>query len=214
MDATKPPRPDAILKNLPESFQEELWLMRHPAEGEDGEKPASITAEAARAWLKSEHGISVSAGSFSDWEHWYRLRAEINRARATAEQTRLKMAEDPNFSSEDIERVGQVVFANQMLESGNVKAFIALAKLNLARQSVRQQQEMLAQRDRTIEQRDEVIRQNERRIELLERKAAERDAAAAELQKLRTGGKLLPEEEREAILSRMDEVLGIKRPGE
>ncbi len=144
-------RSDAKLKNLRPEMLETLWRLRYPEE--DGEK---LTLEAIAVALPKLVGFSASLSSLSDFFKWLRFKRRMEASAATAAQARLELAKDPNLDPADIERAAQAVFTAEMLEAGNVRAYVALAKLRLAGQQV--------DLDR-------------RRIELLERKASQADQA-------------------------------------
>ena len=144
-------RADAKLKNLGPEKLETLWRLRNPEEG--GEK---LTLEAIAADLPRLVGFSASLSALSDFFKWLRFKRRMEASAATAAQARLELAKDPNLDPADIERAAQAVFTAEMLEAGNVRAYVALAKLRLAGQQV--------DLDR-------------RRIELLERKASQADQA-------------------------------------
>ena len=151
MDAPKEIRADAKLKNLPEAALEELWRYRNPEEG--GEK---MTLEAIAVEVPLRWGFTVSLSTLSEFYCWLRLKRRMDAAAERAAQTKLELAKDPSFSSEEIERVAQTVFTAETLETGDVKGFVALAKLRLNARK---------------------LDQDERRIALLEAKAAKADQA-------------------------------------
>jgi hypothetical protein len=122
-------RSDAKLKNLPEADQETLWVMLHPTEV--GQDPRSL--EEVLVHIEADHGFSVSLSTLSEWRSWYALQRRMNHAAERAQQARLELAKDPNISPDDIERIAQTVFTAETLEAGNVKGYVALAKLQLAR---------------------------------------------------------------------------------
>ena len=135
-----------------------MWRFRYPeAEGSDEAPPKKLTLEEIAASLPKQFGFSVSLGVLSEFYSWLRLKKRMEAAASRAEQTRLELAKNPEFSPEDIERVAQTVFTAETMESGNVKGYVALAKLRIARQQV------------DLER---------RRIDLLERKAAQADQAS------------------------------------
>lgn len=123
-------RADAKLKNLPEEDQETLWLLLHPT---DSETPA-YTLEAAMVYIQEEHDFSVALSTLSEWHSWYQLKRRMDAARERADQTKLEMLKDPNFSTEYIEQAGLAVFQAEAVETMNVKAYVALCKLSLARE--------------------------------------------------------------------------------
>lgn len=120
-------RADAKLKNLPAEMLEELWRFRNPEE--DGEK---LTYVAVLAELQTRHGISSSLGALSEFYSWLRMERRMTAARARAEQARTLLAQDPNATPEAIANVGHITFTSEMVQDGNVKAFVALEKLRLA----------------------------------------------------------------------------------
>ena len=138
-------RADAKLKNLGPEKLETLWRLRNPEEG--GEK---LTLEAIAADLPRLVGFSASLSALSDFFKWLRFKRRMEASAATAAQARLELAKDPNLDPADIERAAQAVFTAEMLEAGNVRAYVALAKLRLVNRQVDL---------------------DERRIELLEKKA-------------------------------------------
>lgn len=150
-NADKEIRADAKLKNLPAETLETLWRLRNPEE--DGEK---LSLEAVAAELPRLCGLSASVSTLSEFYKWLRMKRRMEASEERAMQARLKLAQNPEFSADDIERVAQAVFTAETMEDGNVKAYVALAKLRLAKQQV--------DLDR-------------RRIELLEAKAAQADQA-------------------------------------
>jgi hypothetical protein len=144
-------RADAKLKNLPDEILDTLWRFRNPEE--DGEK---LTLEAILVQLKDERGIEVSISTLSEFYKWLRFKRRMESAQDRAQQAREEMLKDPTINADDIERVAQAVFTAETMEDGNVKGFVALAKLRIANKQ---------------------LQIDERRIELLERKAAQADQA-------------------------------------
>lgn len=178
--------PRAKIKNLPAGDQETLWLLMHPT---DGDTPP-YTLEEALVHLQEEHDITCVLSTLSEWHAWYSLRMRMEGAAARAQQATLEFAKDhPDAKAEDLERYGQLIFSAESLQKNDPKVFIALMKEQTKRMA---------------------LELEVRRVALLEQKAKAADDAAAELKKLKDGGKLLPEQEREAILNKMDEILGLK----
>lgn len=123
-------RKDAKLKNLSEEDQETLWvLMNSP----DKEATPDYTQDEALVYILEEHGFSVSGSTLSEWHSWYALNLRTAAARERADQTREELLKDPSLAPDDIERVAQTVFTAEALETKDVKAYVALAKLNIAR---------------------------------------------------------------------------------
>lgn len=161
MKPDKKPRADSKLKNLPDTEQEALWLLMHPT---DPDTPA-WTLEAVAADVLSRLGFHIAISSLSEWRSWYALRRRMDAASARANQTAIELARNSDLTPEDIERVAQTVFTAETLEAGNVKGYVALAKLRLASRA---------------------LDMDARRLSILEAKAAE---AKAKLEALTTAAK-------------------------
>lgn len=127
MNPDQPPRADAKIKNLPEEAQEALWEYLHPSDPEERRR----TLAEAQSEVPLRHGFTVSLASLSEWRSWWALRRRMNAARERAEQTKLELMKDASLRPDEIERVAQAVFTAETLESGNVKGYVALAKLRL-----------------------------------------------------------------------------------
>lgn len=145
-------RADAKLKNLPPEVLEELWRLRNPAD-EDEKKSTYVEV---LAWLKAR-GIDSSLGALSEFYSWLRMCRRMEAAKNRAAQAREEMAKDPNATPESVARVGQMVFTAEMVDEGNVKAFVELEKLRIQQRS---------------------LDQDERKLRMLEKKAAQADEAA------------------------------------
>jgi len=152
MKTLKKPRADAKLKNLPHADQETLWLLMHPT---DKDTPA-YTLEACACHIMLEHGFEPSLSSLSEWRSWFALARRMEAAAQRANQTAIELARNSDLTPQDIERVAQTVFTAETLEAGNVKGYVALAKLRLEFQKLELDQQ---------------------KFRLLEAKAAQADAA-------------------------------------
>ena len=160
-------RADAKLKNLPEDSLEELWRFRYPEEG--GEK---MTLEAIAVEVPLRYGFTVSLSTLSEFYSWLRLKKRMDAAADRAQQAKLELAKDPDMSPEDLERVGQVIFTNEALEAGNVKAYAQLVRLGLQRKA---------------------LEIDARKLKLLEKKASRLDELEAKAKELKQGGGLSAE---------------------
>ena len=127
MKTLKKPRADSKLKNLAQADQETLWLLMHPT---DSTVPA-YTLEAAAVHCQEELALSVSVSTLSEWHAWYALAQRMEAAAQRANQTAIELARNSDLTPADIERVAQTVFTAETLETGNVKGYVALAKLRL-----------------------------------------------------------------------------------
>lgn len=177
----------AKVKNLPEEDQETLWLLMHPT---DADTPA-YTLEESLVHLQEEHGIECALSTLSEWHSWYALKKRMEKAASRAQQATLEFAKDhPDATPEDLEKYGQMIFSSESIERGDAKTFTALMRERSRRMS---------------------LEIDARRIVLLERKAKAADEAAEQMAKLKAGGDRMPEEERKAILDKVDEILGVKK---
>ena len=163
----KEPRMDAKLKNLPPEALEELWRFRNPEEG-----GTRLSYEEILVEIPLRYGVTSSLGALSEFYSWLRLNRRMESARTRAEQVRIELAKDGSLSPEDLERVAQTVFTSEVLEAGNVKAFVSLAKLRLAQRQVAQ---------------------DERRLAMLEAKERRLDEIEAKAKEIKAGGGLTPE---------------------
>ncbi len=161
-------RSDAKLKNLSAEDQETLWLLMHPT---DKETPGR-TVEEMLVHIQEEHGFSVSLSTFYEWHSYYLQEQRMAKAAERAHQAKLQLAADPSISPEDLDRVAQTIFTAEMLETGNVKAYVALAKVGIARKA---------------------LDHDARRIALLEAKAARMDALENKAKELKSRGGLSKE---------------------
>lgn len=178
---------NAKIKLLPEDAQETLWLLLHPT---DKDTPP-YTLEAALVHLKEEHQVECALSTLSEWHSWYQLRKRTESAQARADQAKLEwLKENPDASPDELEKLGQMVFTAESIEGGNIKGFVALMRERSRRKA---------------------LEIDSRRIVLLEKKAKAADEAAELKRQLNAGGKLMPAQEREAILDKMDEILGLKK---
>jgi len=160
-------RADAKLKNLPPEILEDLWRFRNPEE--DGEK---LTFVAVLAELQTRYGIVSSLASLSEFYSWQRMERRMTEARARAEQARTLLAQDPNATPEAIANVGHMTFTSEMVQDGNVKAFVALEKIRLASRQ---------------------LDFDHRRLQLLEGKAQRLDALEAKAKEIHQAGGLSAE---------------------
>jgi hypothetical protein len=144
-------RSDAKLKNLPSEALEELWRFRNPEEG--GTK---LPLEEIAVEIPLRYGFTVSLSTLSEFYSWLRQKKRVEAAAERASQARLQLAKDPEMTPEGLRKVGQMIFTSEMIEGGDVKAFVELVKL--------QQQSLKLELERD-------------KVELLKLKAAQVDAA-------------------------------------
>ena len=112
-------RADAVLKNLPAEALEDLWRMRHP---EEGGQP--MTLEAICAEVPRLYNVTCSMGALSNFYKWLRLKRRMEEAKSRSQQVVEELAKDGRMSTEELMEAGQMVFASETLDNGNVKAFV------------------------------------------------------------------------------------------
>ncbi len=117
------------IKSLPDADQETLWLLMHPSD----DTVTPYTVEACMFYLQEEHGRSVASSTFYEWHAWYQFKLRMDSAAERAEQARLELAKDPRLTPEDLDRAAQTVFTAETLQNRDVKGYVALAKLGLAK---------------------------------------------------------------------------------
>ena len=164
---------------------EDLWRFRNPEKG--GKK---LSLKGSQKEVPLRYGFTVSLDALHRFYRWLGLRRRMQEARETADQVKEELRKDPDITEEEIDRVAGRVFKTEMMVERNVKGYVAIAR---------------------VRQGDKKLGQDDRRIALLEKKARERDEAAELKRQLNEGGKLMPEQQREAILDKMDEILGLKK---
>ncbi len=179
------PRIDAKLKNLHKDALEDLWRFRYPEEG--GTK---LSYEEILVEIPLRYGITSSLGALSEFYSWLKLRKRMESAAERAEQVRIELAKDGSLTPDDLERVAQTVFTAETLEAGDVKAFVALAKLRLAQKQVAQ---------------------DERRLAMLEANEQRKVAAEDAIKNIQNDKTLTADQQRSAVLAKMDEFFGIKK---
>jgi hypothetical protein len=140
-------RGDAVLKNLPDALQEELYqyLRRN-------------TQEKALAWLATSHGIKTSARALTGFWQWYPRSAFLRNAESfasTLEKTIRKLPE-LKITGQQASEIAEVTFELQAAQDRDPELFLALQKGKANR---------------------EKLRLESRRVALLEQKAAQADKA-------------------------------------
>ncbi len=166
---------------------------------------------AAREWLADTHEVSIAISGLHSWFHRvvWPLKLKMREQYATMANALVSEArgKEVNWTEALEEKVAQRAY--EMLETGaNEKQALAYAKTAFAEEKAAHDQKMDKAK---LEQSQEKLEQDERRLKLLEQKAAAADMAAEQMQKLKDGGDMLPEEERAAILLKVDEILNIKK---
>lgn len=178
-------RADAKLKNLPQETLDELWRFRNP--DDEGEV---ITMEEILVELKNNFNIEVSLSTLSEFYKWLRFKRKMESGAALTKQVMEEMQKDPNMTMEQIQNAGQFVFMQTTMDQNDPKLFIKLAKLKLDQ---------------------EKVKNVGRRIKLLEEKSARIDKAESDIAAIRGSKTLTEDQQRKAILDKMDEFFGLKK---
>ena len=118
-------REDAKLLNLSKDQKDELWLMRYPVDGEKKLKYSEIVE-----LLEPRFGLTASPSTLSDFFKRERQRREFEEAVARAEEGKLQYAAmNPEASPEKLQSVGQMIFTNKSIVSGDLNGFVKLVSL-------------------------------------------------------------------------------------
>jgi len=125
-------RADAKLKNLPDEVLDILWRLRNPEE--DGEK---LTLEAVLVELKDNHNIEVSISTLSEFYKWLRFKRRMESGRKITNQVMEQMRRDPSMTLDQMHDAAQFVFTNATMDEDDPKTYIALAKLRLDAEKVK-----------------------------------------------------------------------------
>ena len=197
-DIHSKPRGDAVLKTLPEARQQEII---------DKINTRGQTYTKVRAWL-AQDGLQTNEKSLRDFYSWFNLRRRFERATARSLDVQQLLAEaDPSLSPERIEAAGQMVFLNEAIETGDVKGFVSVSRLRLAKQSFEAEKDgfrlKYEQKEREIEQQAETLRLAREKFENAKFKVAE------QTKKLREKGASISDEERLEIVRAVDQAMGI-----
>jgi len=161
-------RADAKLKRLPEEVRRQIWLMRNPQDVED----KRFTLAELVGWLRDEHKVESSITAFHYFLPWLDMWMRMEIAKDRAAQASEEIAKDPASSPESVARVGQMVFTSEMVNQGNVKAFVELERIRLQAIS---------------------LENENRKLKLLEAKANRLDELEAKAKELKQGGGLSAE---------------------
>ncbi|BCU75997.1 hypothetical protein [Luteolibacter sp. LG18] len=129
LDPDQDPRPDAKLQNLSDEEHEVLWRFRHPEKGGKKLKLDAILVE-----IPLRYGFTVALSTLSDFYRWLAFRRRIAEAKRRANQAKAELANDPSITPEELDRVAQIVFTSEATENLDIKGYVALAKLRLAKE--------------------------------------------------------------------------------
>lgn len=178
---------NAKLKNLPPDALEEMWLLRHPEEPEG--KVYSYTE--ILAMLPDLYQFTSSMGALSEFYSWLELKRSMDNAIARAEQAQLEFAaQHPDASPETLQGVGQMVFTSRALASNDLKGFVMLMDVWERRQERLMKQDMWADKKEVARRK----RETEEKIK-----------------EINSDQTLTPEQQRTAVLDKMDEFFGLKK---
>lgn len=128
----KKPRGEAILKNLPDALQEQLWQVAR-----------RMTLVKAVAWLAEKHDVSVSVTTLSDWFSWYPRSLTLRMAARTSDELEatLKKMPELKIAADQAAKVAQVNFEIQAAQDRDPALYSALRKGELERERLRLERE-------------------------------------------------------------------------
>lgn len=118
----KKPRGEAVLKNLPDALQEQLWQLAR-----------RTTYPKALVWLEEKHGIAVSEATLSVWFSWYPRSLTLRLAASTSSQLEATLRKIPELkvSAEQAAQVAQVNFELMAAQDRDPALFAMLGKAKL-----------------------------------------------------------------------------------
>lgn len=119
MSSTRKPRGDAVLKNLPDALQDELYQMLR-----------RNTQEKVVEWLKADHGIKTDSGALSrfwEWYHSWSLKPAADFAGSLQKQ--FEKMPQLKGQAEKIREITQVAFEVKAAQDRDPKLFFALRKM-------------------------------------------------------------------------------------
>jgi len=189
------PRSDSVLKNLPQERQELIveWATA----------PKTETCVGGLRYAQEQlaaDGLQVSVRALSEFCAWFRLQASFSGAENFARSVEEALRKQPGLTSEAISEAGQLAFTVMATSAQDSEEFRQMERLRLDKETAKTR----------ARQKDADLKLAERRVGIMERKMK---AAAQEVQKLRDPKKELTETDRQAILSKVDELLLGKKPG-
>jgi hypothetical protein len=131
MNPMRKPRPEAVLKNLPDAVQRAL-----------GEYLGDKTLGEAVDWLKTEHGVATSDSALSRWWAWRQARFKVEAVEAAAEAAAEQLGAKQHWTNEQIRNAGQRLFSLMSIGMGNGQLFIGLqhAAADVARAELAQRE--------------------------------------------------------------------------
>ena len=130
MKNDRKPNANAVLKNLPEPRQAEIYA-RCNLPAKEGGGFANV-----RAWL-AEDGIRTSEAALSYFFSWYGLRQQVARNEQTVETLLEKFREaDPDATPEKVQSIGQAFFSAMALDQQDPKVWYLTQQLGLKREQL------------------------------------------------------------------------------
>jgi hypothetical protein len=137
-DPSRPPRKDAVLKNLPEERQAAILEML-----------AGKGCKATREWLAQE-GIKTSASALSEFSCWHRLVQRYKQRDSIVAGMQARHREKhPDVSEEDLFAMGQELFCAMALADGDAENWRKIQSLRQSEASLK----LGARRTKMLEQR-------------------------------------------------------------
>lgn len=138
----KPPRPEALLKNLEPADHDYLWELRF--KDEEGlrlkKKLSAIQPEIALRF-----GFTVSRSTLSLFYVWLKGKRQWAEDVAIADQAKEEwLKENPDASPQDLLNAGQIRFTAQAIKRGDNKAFVQLLRAITAREKAATDREKAA----------------------------------------------------------------------
>lgn len=112
------PRPDSVLKTLPEESQELLWTYLQQNSYAD-----------AVEWCADELDVETSASALQRFWDWFSLRLRFRRSQEGVETMKAEAERLGDMSTEDIERLGDAMFLMDSLQDKDAKVYMGMRNM-------------------------------------------------------------------------------------
>lgn len=117
------PRSDAVLMNLPEEKQRELFDFCDAHRGDGLRKLVG--------YLREEQGLAVGLAALSNWLNWYSLRSKLTNVSEMADSVARILKETPGLDLDDakIMRAAQAFFEAKAMQENDAGTYVKLASV-------------------------------------------------------------------------------------
>ena len=161
--------PNAKLKTLAESVQEEIWNWL--------EEDRKRTLAEAVEWMRSRLRIETSVQRLSEWRGWYRRNLEVDQIESEVGEIEAMLRKLGDVPPEKIEAIGNTLFLNRATKAADAKTFTQVAAVVQGRQRIddarQEHADKMAIAHKRLEQKQADLEIAKRKLELLEAKVSQ-----------------------------------------